>query len=98
MSDPKAVLLGLLGALAVLFTVAWTRRLRRPPVTGAEPGTGAGPPSGAAVSIGAGTNFFDTLGVGSFAPTASLFRLLGVVPDRLIPGTMNVGHALPSVA
>jgi len=51
-----------------------------------------------ALGIGALTDFFDTLGVGSFAPTTSLFRFLGLVPDRLIPGTLNVGHALPSVA
>ena len=58
----------------------------------------AGRPRAIDVAIGAATNFFDTLGVGSFAPTTSLFRFLGLVPDRLIPGTLNVGHALPSVA
>ncbi len=44
------------------------------------------------------TNFFDTLGVGSFAPTTSLYKLLRLVPDERIPGTLNVGHALPTVA
>src|SRR5262249_50106333 len=58
--------------------------------------TGAPPVS--ALGIGALTDFFDTLGVGSFAPTTALFRFLALVPDRLIPGTLNVGHALPSVA
>jgi uncharacterized membrane protein YfcA len=48
--------------------------------------------------IGGVTNFFDTLGVGSFAPTTAAFRALRLVPDRVIPGTLNVGHALPSVA
>jgi uncharacterized membrane protein YfcA len=43
------------------------------------------------------TNFFDTLGIGSFAPTTAIFRLLRVVPDELIPGTLLVGHALPVV-
>ena len=47
--------------------------------------------------IGFVTNFFDTLGIGSFATTTSLFRVLGVVPDELIPGTLNVGHTVPSV-
>ncbi len=98
MRDPKSVLLALLAVVAAGFVVAWGRRLRRDGDPAGEPGTEPGPPGAATIAIGAITNFFDTLGVGSFAPTASLFRLLGLVPDRLIPGTMNVGHALPSVA
>ena len=47
--------------------------------------------------IGFITNVFDTLGVGSFATTTSLFKLWRVVRDEQIPGTLNVGHALPSV-
>src|ERR1700730_19088018 len=41
--------------------------------------------------IGAVVAFFDTLGVGSFAPTTAIFKLLHIVPDELIPGTLNVG-------
>jgi uncharacterized membrane protein YfcA len=95
--DPKTLLLALLGLVAVAFAIVWAWMLRapgRPHEDGAE--TGAPPVS--ALGIGALTDFFDTLGVGSFAPTTSLFRFLGLVPDRLIPGTLNVGHALPSVA
>jgi uncharacterized membrane protein YfcA len=55
-------------------------------------------PSAYALAVGAVTDFFDTLGIGSFATTASLFKLRGAVPDRLIPGTLNVGHALPTLA
>ena len=44
------------------------------------------------------TNFFDTLGIGSFAPTTSMFKLNRLVPDEKIPGTLNVGHALPTIA
>ena len=51
-----------------------------------------------AVALGAITNFFDTLGVGSFAPTMAWFKFRGLVPDRLIPSTMLVGHTLPAVA
>lgn len=56
-------------------------------------------PVGAAIGIAIGfvTNFFDTLGIGSFATTTSLFKLLRFVPDEQIPGTLNVGHALPTV-
>jgi uncharacterized membrane protein YfcA len=48
--------------------------------------------------IGFVTNFFDTLGIGSFAPTTSFYKFTKMVDDRVIPGTLNVGHALPVVA
>jgi uncharacterized membrane protein YfcA len=50
------------------------------------------------VGIGFFTNFLDTLGIGSFATTSSLFKLCSLVPDEQIPGTLNVGHTLPTVA
>jgi uncharacterized membrane protein YfcA len=49
------------------------------------------------LAIGFVTNFFDTLGIGSFATTTTLFRLRKLVADEFIPGTLNVGHALPTV-
>ncbi len=49
------------------------------------------------ILVGFFTNFFDTLGIGSFAPTTSIFRLAKMVPDEHIPGTLNVGHTLPTV-
>lgn len=53
----------------------------------------------AAIAVGIGfiTNFFDTLGIGSFATTTSLFKFLRFVPDERIPGTLNVGHTLPTI-
>src|SRR5271167_4997335 len=42
--------------------------------------------------IGLVTDFFDTLGIGSFAPTTAIYKLRRMVPDELIPGTLNVGH------
>lgn len=50
------------------------------------------------IGIGLVTNFLDTLGVGSFATTTSIFKLSGSVKDELIPGTLNVGHCIPIVA
>ncbi len=50
------------------------------------------------MGIGFVTNFFDTLGIGSFATTTSLFRFLKLVRDEAIPGTLNVGHTLPTIA
>jgi uncharacterized membrane protein YfcA len=97
MHDPKTILLALLALLAAAYTAAWLRRLRRADGA-AEPGTEPGAPPATSVAIGAVTDFFDTLGIGSFAPTTWLLRALRAVPDRLLPGTLNVGHALPSVA
>lgn len=50
--------------------------------------------------IGFITDFFDAIGVGSFATTTAIFKLSkGVeVSDKLLPGTLNVAHALPMVA
>jgi uncharacterized membrane protein YfcA len=49
------------------------------------------------VVIGFVTDFFDTLGIGSFAPTTAIYKLRRMVPDELIPGTLNVGHAPSAV-
>src|SRR5262245_47808558 len=96
--DPKTVLLVLLALLAAVFIVVWVRELRRATRREGEAGTEPGMPGIPSIAVGAVCDFFDTLGIGSFATTTALFRLLRMVPDRLIPGTLNVGHALPSVA
>ena len=48
--------------------------------------------------IGAVVAFFDTLGIGSFAPTTALLKLYRLVPDELIPGTLNVGLTTAALA
>jgi uncharacterized membrane protein YfcA len=55
-------------------------------------------PRPADVLIGFAANFFDTLGIGSFAPTTAIFKMQQRMADEDIPGTLNVGHALPTVA
>ena len=55
-------------------------------------------PKGEAILLGAITNFFDTLGIGSFAPTMAWLKFRRLVPDRLIPCTMLVGHTPPAMA
>jgi uncharacterized membrane protein YfcA len=50
-----------------------------------------------AMAVSAVANFFDTLGIGSFAPTMAWFKLRRLVPDRLIPSTMLVGYTLPAM-
>jgi uncharacterized membrane protein YfcA len=56
----------------------------------------AGRPAAADIAIGVGTNFLDTLGIGNYAQITALFKLRGHPPDELIPGTLNVGNAVPS--
>src|SRR5579859_5406226 len=48
-------------------------------------------PTAEELVIGAVVAFFDTLGIGSFAPTTAILKLRRLVPDELIPGTLNVG-------
>ena len=55
-------------------------------------------PTVAQTAIGFVTAFFDTLGIGSFATTTSVYKLRRMVPVKLIPGTLNVGHTLPTIA
>ena len=52
-------------------------------------------PSGSDVAIGVVTNFLDTLGIGNYAQITALFKLRRHPPDELIPGTLNVGNAIP---
>jgi uncharacterized membrane protein YfcA len=52
-------------------------------------------PNPEALVLGFVVNFFDTLGIGSFAPTAAWFKFRAMVPDRLIPPTMVAGLTLP---
>ena len=42
-------------------------------------------------------NFFDTLGIGSFATTTSMVRQFKLIPDEWLPGSLNVGYVLPTV-
>ena len=49
-------------------------------------------PRAEAIVLGAITNFFDTLGIGSFAPSTAWFKFRRLVPDQLIPQTLIAGH------
>lgn len=50
------------------------------------------------MGVGFFTNFLDTLGIGSFAQQTALFKFFKLVDDRIIPGTMNAGNTIPTVA
>jgi uncharacterized membrane protein YfcA len=82
------ILLTALTLLATVFVVVLGRAaLKR----------GTGTPRPEAVILGAVANFFDTLGIGSFAPTTAWLRFRKMTPDSFIPATLNVGHALPTM-
>ena len=83
--DAKTLLLGGLVAVLVLYIVTIVRG-------------GLVAPTPLQTAIGFVTAFFDTLGIGSFATTTSVYKLRNLVPVKLIPGTLNVGHTLPSIA
>ena len=91
----ETVKLGLLVGLAlftVVFVIFWTVSILKS--RGKE---GVRPPTAFECLVGLVTDFFDTLGIGCFAPTTSVFKLKKMVPDENIPGTLNVGHALPTL-
>ena len=51
-----------------------------------------GAPDAERIAVGFFANFFDALGIGSFATTTTYFRLRKLVRDELIPGSLNVGY------
>ena len=89
--NPKTLLLAALLIITIAYVAFWivvARRHRR---------EGRAAPGPVELVIGFVTNFFDTLGIGSFATTTSMYRLWGIVRDEKIPGTLNVGHTPPTV-
>lgn len=87
-----AALLVALGILTVVYVAIWIVEARKIP---APPD--AGRPDAERIAVGFFANFFDALGIGSFATSTTYFRLRKLVADELIPGTLNVGHCLPTI-
>ena len=80
-----------LGGFFVFYVITWLTAIRKArrneTILPTLPGTG----------IGFVTTFFDTLGIGSFATTTSIYKLRNVVRDETIPGTLNVGITPPTI-
>jgi uncharacterized membrane protein YfcA len=97
--DAKTGLLLALGASAVLYVAVLGAELirRRRAQVASGGAVESDKPTSAGLATGFVTNFFDTLGIGSYATTTSIFRFWKLVPDEKIPGTMNVGHTLPTI-
>ena len=91
--DLKTLLLGALALITIFYAVVLARGVARARTDGAGP---VGPTPGG-TGTGFVTNFFDTLGIGSFATTTAIFRQWRMVLDERIPGTLNVGHTLPTI-
>jgi uncharacterized membrane protein YfcA len=90
-----ALFIGLL-LVAIPYFVALGRAVLQGRAKGAT-GEDSPRPTPLGLVIGFVTNFFDTLGIGSFAPTTAVFKFTGLVRDERIPGTLNVGHTAPTL-
>jgi uncharacterized membrane protein YfcA len=95
----RGIVLVALGTFGAGFSGVWARSLAglRQRSSSEDPATTVGWPSPTHLGIGFLTNFFDTFGIGSFATTTALYRLLRQVPDRLIPGTLLIGHTFATL-
>ena len=82
-------LLTALSAIAVYFTAVLFGEAKKRNALAPKP---------EAIALGAVTDFFDTLGIGSFAPTTAWMKLRKMAPDSYFPAILNAGHALPTVA
>ncbi len=87
----KFLLLAALLILTAVFLIIWLLAVRRTHPRGAVA------PSARQLGIGFVTNFWDTFGIGSFATTTAAFKFWKIVRDEQIPGTLNVGHTVPTV-
>lgn len=88
-----SAILGILGVLTGWFGIELTKDLRKNKDKFEQDSSW-----GKTGLIGFVTNFFDTLGIGSFAPTTALLRAFKQSKDRVIPGTLNVSCTIPVVA
>src|ERR1700753_434805 len=89
----RNLLLGVIALVALTYIARWwwlerarpadLARLRKPRLSD--------------FAVGFVTNFFDTLGIGCFAPTTAYYKLSSRMPDDEIHGRLNTGHALPAM-
>jgi uncharacterized membrane protein YfcA len=83
-----------LAALVVIYIGSWAAALFRSRGLPADAWNRAAAPGLIDTLIGFVATFFDTLGIGSFATTTTTYKLLRLVPDERIPGTLLVGYTL----
>lgn len=93
MNIGRALLLGAIALVALSYIARWWWLERARAADPKRPRK----PRFSDIAVGFVTNFFDTLGIGCFAPTTAYYKLRARMPDDEIPGTLNTGHALPAV-
>lgn len=92
--NPQTILLGALLSLCAVFLAVWFVTARKRRASGEHGANEPVMPDAKHLGIGFFTNFFDTLGIGSFATTTASYKFWKLVPDQQIPGTLNVGHTI----
>ena len=95
MENPKTILFVALGVVTAWFVFVWAKKFPRGSTDKPLDESRHNPFHAVVAFV---CTFFDTLGIGNFAPTTSAFKFRGSVPDEKIPGTLNVGYAIPTVA
>ena len=90
--DAKLILIAALIVITLFYFATWYTTAKRKREAGEHGHHEPLMPTPLQLAIGFVTNFFDTLGIGSYATTTAMFRAWKIVPDELIPGTLNVGH------
>jgi uncharacterized membrane protein YfcA len=80
--------------IGITYLIFWYTTVQRQRAAAGDTAPVAPEPRTLGISFIA--NFFDTLGIGSYATTTSMFRFWNVVRDEKIPGTLNVGYVLPT--
>jgi uncharacterized membrane protein YfcA len=95
--DPTLLLLGALVLLTLGYVMAWWKMARTKRAAGGHGSHEPVKPTALMLAVGFVTNFFDTLGIGSYATTTTAYKTWKLVPDQQIPGTLNTGHVLPTI-
>lgn len=89
----RDILLGLLALVALWFLFMFVRAIRARAAAGESIW-----PKWPIYPISFVAAFFDTLGVGSFATTTTAYRQWKLVDDAVLPGTLNIGYVVPTIA
>ncbi|KDR93876.1 Uncharacterized membrane protein YfcA [Peptoclostridium litorale DSM 5388] len=85
------IVLGVLGFLTIWFAAVFVKDFMNNKENLEENSWGK------VTTIGFVANFFDTLGIGSFAPLTAMLKGFKQVHDRVLPGTLNVSCTVPVV-
>ncbi len=78
-------------AVTIFYLMTWFPAIRN------RKGNEAFAPTPLQIGIEFIANFFNTPGIGSFATTTSMYKFWHQVRDEALPGTLNVGHTLPTI-